>query len=135
MLFRSTQYMPIFDGLATPNDVPVIAERAAVLSSLGTYLRFEWPLKKCRVIDTLVEYCMGSTENQEINGHKVSAWSFDTSLHVDKNFAGKFTSHKVNLSLEVDDKDYYIPMKYAEGECSNQDVFKKSQKLRSLKRP
>lgn len=85
---NGTAYMPIFEGIATPSDLSVLSERAELLSSLGDYLRFEWPRSQCKKDDDgdLIAECLGSVETQEISGHKVLAWMFDSSLVMEKSF-------------------------------------------------
>ncbi|WP_374029991.1 hypothetical protein [Bdellovibrio bacteriovorus] len=112
------KYMPIFDGVATPNDVSLLAQKASVLTSLPTILRFEWPRSKCAIQNGLIMNCLGSTEAQDINGHKVKAWSFHSSETVDTSFAGKYLSYKLALDLDIDGQSYSVPMKYQEAECA-----------------
>ncbi|MBV2168160.1 MAG: hypothetical protein KUL82_05575 [Bdellovibrio sp.] len=115
---NGTGYMPIFDGLATPNDIATLAARAQTLASLPTVQRYEWPREKCETQDDMIESCFGLTDAQEMNGHKVKAWAFSSSLVMEKSFAGKFNSRKVVLDIDVDGKSFSVPMKYAENECS-----------------
>lgn len=115
---NGAKYMPIFDGLATPQDLGILHERANVLTDLPTNLTFTWPLDKCSVQDEMIQSCFGATAIQEYNGHKVNAWSLSTSWLTEKTPYGKFNSRKVNLNIDVDGKSYSIPMKYAEDECA-----------------
>lgn len=121
---NGTSYMPIFDGLATPNDLRLLKQKAKVLSSLGNNLHFNWPRAKCTEQEDLVQQCFGSTEVQKINGHNVKAWSFNSSLVMEKTAMGKFNSYKLILNLDVDGNSYYIPMKYSENECTDQAMRK-----------
>ncbi|MDG0815873.1 hypothetical protein [Bdellovibrio svalbardensis] len=123
---NGTKYMPIFDGVATPNDVAILSEKAQILSSLGEYMRFEWPRDKCKKQEDLVSQCAGSTEVQEIEGHKVKAWHFDSELVMEKTSVGKFNSYKLTLNLDVDGKSLSIPMKYNERECTDQMTMRAS---------
>lgn len=115
---NGTGYMPIFDGLATPNDIATLASQAQTLASLPTVQRYEWPRTKCDIQDEMIESCFGSTDTQEMNGRKVKAWAFSSSWVMEKSFAGKFNSRKVVLNIDVDGKSFSVPMKYAENECS-----------------
>ncbi|QDK38522.1 hypothetical protein [Bdellovibrio sp. NC01] len=121
---NGVKYMPIFDGIATPNDVPTLATKGDVLTTLGSYMRFEWPRAKCKKQDDLVSNCFGSTDEQDINGHKVKAWNFDTSLVMEKTYSGKYNSYKVSLNLDVDGESLSVPMKYDQSECTDQMVMK-----------
>lgn len=115
---NGSQYMPIFDGLATPHDLTTLAARAKVLTSLPTHQTFEWPRTKCEIQEEMIQTCMGSTDTQELNGHQVSAWSLSSSWSTEKTAYGKFNSRKVNLNITVDGQSYSIPMKYSEEECT-----------------
>ena len=133
---NGTAFMPIFDGVATPTDLSTLTARAKTLTDLGSYLRFEWPKDKCKKTDDLVEECFGSTELQDINGHKVKAWAFDSSYVTEKSMAGKFNSYKLVLNLEIDGDTYAVPMRYADTECTDQatmtnPVLKKMNKSKS----
>ncbi len=123
---NGTKYMPIFDGVATPNDVPTLVQKAQILSDLGNYMRFEWPREKCKKQEDLVSECFGSTEVQDLYGHKVKAWLFDSSLLMEKSLAGKFNSYKVTLNLDVDGQSLSIPMKYDVSECTDQLTMRAS---------
>lgn len=115
---NGAEYAPIFDSAVTPSDLTTLATHAKLIKDLGTHQRFEFPKDKCKKDDTLIVSCIGDTPVQTINGRKVEAWGFYTSQQVDKSSYGKFSYTKVTLSMEVDDVDVKIPMRYYEGDCS-----------------
>lgn len=115
---NGTGYMPIFDGLATPNDMSTLTAKAKLLQELPTSLRFEWPREMCDIQGDMIFSCIGATDVQNHNGHKVSGWSFYSSHLTEKNFAGTYTYYKLSLSITVDGGNYEMPMKYGEQECS-----------------
>lgn len=124
---NGTGYMPIFDGLLTPNDVSMVNDQAQLLRKLPTSQRFEWPREKCESQGTMIFSCFGNTEEQIQNGHKVKGWSFYSSALSETNFVGSYKYYKLNLSLTIDGKTYSMPMKYGENECT-QDVFNAQKK-------
>lgn len=111
-------YMPIFDGLATPNDMSQLVSKANLLRKLPSIMTFEWPREKCEIQDEMIQGCMGSTTTQELNDVEVSAWAFSSAWSVDKTVYGKFNSRKVTLNLTVEGQSHSIPMKYQEEECA-----------------
>lgn len=115
---NGTGYMPIFEGLLTPNDVDNITQKAAVLRKLPATQRFEWPREKCEVQDSMVQSCFGPTEVQDQNGLKVKSWGFYSTFNSEKSFIGKTNSYKLALDLSIDGTSYYMPMKYNENECA-----------------
>jgi len=116
------QYMPVFDGVATPNDMALLQSKANVQSKLYTIQRFEWPRSRCKIEDKMVKTCMGNTDEQDQNGLKVKGWSFSSSEVTEKSFAGTYTSYKLSVDFSIDGKSYSIPMKYSPNECY-EDVF------------
>ncbi|KYG61770.1 hypothetical protein AZI85_05990 [Bdellovibrio bacteriovorus] len=120
------QYRPVYDGVVTPNDLGTIAKRANVVSKLPTILRFEWPRTKCEYHGPLVKSCMGTTDEQDVNGFKVSGWSFTSSEVTEKTFAGDFKSHKVAVHFSVDGSSYSVPMTYQEHDCEPNRYFRKN---------
>ncbi|KHD88316.1 MAG: hypothetical protein OM95_09205 [Bdellovibrio sp. ArHS] len=119
------QYRPVFEGLVTPHDVSIIAQRASVVGKLPTILRFEWPREKCEYVGPLVKSCMGITDGQDINGAKVSGWAFSSAEIREKNFAGDFMYHKVAVQFDVDKVSYSIPMTYHGEDCQPDRFFRK----------
>lgn len=113
---NGTEYMPVWSNLITPNDIKVIAEKAAVLTELGASLEFKIPVKSCQVEGLLIN-CFSRSETQVINGRKVSLWSVSTSMENDKSLLGEYNSTWSNLGLDVDGQTYWLPMRYFENDC------------------
>lgn len=115
---NGTGYMPIFEGLLTPNDVDNIAQKASIIKKLPATQRFEWPREKCEVQDTMVQSCFGPTEIQDQNGFKVKSWGFYSTYNSEKSFIGKTNTYRLTLDLSIDGTSYSMPMKYNANECA-----------------
>lgn len=114
---NGTKYMPVWNNVITPNDIPIITEAANTLAELGSDLEFKMPASACEKLDGMLISCFGTQPPQDINGHKVSLWSVYTSESFDRSFAGEYAYVYTSLALDVDGKTYYVPMKYGSHEC------------------
>lgn len=114
---NGVKYAPIFDGVITSNDLPLISSQGKASNSLGTYQTFEWKKEQCQKTGDLLIYCTGATTEQMIEGQKVNAWSFYTSAQVDTSALGVFKHNRVSLSLQVNGENVTVPMRYYDGEC------------------
>ncbi|MNK06314.1 hypothetical protein D3C87_242090 [compost metagenome] len=117
---NGVKYAPIFDGVITSNDIGTISSYGQLLNDLGEHQRFEFPRDKCKKEEDMMLSCMGDTPIQNINGHKVEAWAFSTLQQMEKSTYGKYNYTKLTLNMQVDGKDVRVPMRYYEGECSDQ---------------
>lgn len=114
---NGVKFMPIWNGIITPNDLPTITEAANALYDLGNLLEFKIPVSDCEKMDGTLMNCFSSRPATEINGHLVRLWSVYTLESVEKSFAGEFAWTYTSVGLDVDGKSFYIPMRYASGEC------------------
>ena len=119
MHHRGVSYMPIHNGLITPNDLGLLAERAELFQQLGTYIEFSFPLSKCQRLGDYNFSCMDFRgEEREINGHKVKGFAAYSAIQSETSFAGDYAYAVVNISLDIDGKAYHLPMRYDLGECA-----------------
>lgn len=115
---NGVKFMPIYNGVITPNDLGTLQDRASLLAYLGDHVKFEMPLSKCQKINDYLFNCFGSMPATEVNGHQVSIWSVYTAFNNEKSFAGEYNYYQTSISLDIDGESINIPMKYAESECS-----------------
>lgn len=114
---NGVQYMPIFEGVLTPNDLKQQSDNAQVLMSLGDHIEFLWPKSKCSKQARFLQNCFGTLPELKIAGHSVKAWSVYSAKETSQSYMGTFEQTSVTLALEVDGKNYYIPMRYFPGDC------------------
>lgn len=114
---NGVQYMPVWNNVITPNDLPTITEAANTLSELGNDWEFTMPKSACEKLDGMMISCFGTQPAVMMNGHKVSLWAVHTSETFDRSFAGEFSYVNASLALDVDGKTYHVPMKYNAYEC------------------
>lgn len=116
------KYMPIHNGVITPNDLGILSDRASLLADLGDHLTFTMPAESCKV-DGMIFNCFGSQSAKDIGGHKVNIWAAYSSTYDETSSAGTFSYVTTNLAIEVDGESIFLPMRYFGNECSK-DFFK-----------
>ena len=123
------KFMPIHNGVITPNDLGTLQDRASILADLGDRLEFTMPASTCQV-DGLMFNCFGSQPTQTIGGHEVRIWAAYSSLIDEATMSGVYSYVTTNLAIEVDGQSYYLPMKYDQTECFKD--FNKSKNLKMI---
>lgn len=115
---NGTAFMPIFQGIVVPNDLQYLKEKAELMSKMGDYVEFEFPLEYCKKYDDQVYSCSHGS-SLEINGVIVEAFSLTTQVITRKVYDYNWTNNRINLML-------YFPghapveevtMDYYENEC------------------
>lgn len=123
---NGVKFMPIYNGVITPNDLGTLQDKASLLAYLGDHLKFEIPLSKCQKMSDYLFNCFGSVPAVDINGHQVSIWSVYTAFNNEKSFAGEYNYYQTSISLDIDGESINIPMKYGESECVKELSFIRS---------
>lgn len=123
------KYMPIHNGVITPNDLGTLSDRASLLADLGDHLTFTMPAEACQM-DGMIFNCFGSQPAIEIGGHKVSFWSAYSSTYDEVSSAGIFSYVTTNLGIDVDGQTLFLPMKYSGEECYKE--FSRNKKFKKL---
>lgn len=126
---NGVKFMPIYNGVVTPNDLGTLSDRASLLADLGDYLQFKMPSEVCQVNGVLFN-CFGSSPKEMIGGHIVRLWAAYSSQYDEESFAGVFSYITTNLAIEVDGQSIYLPMKYSQSECYKD--FSKNKNLKKL---
>lgn len=126
---NGVKYAPVWNNLITLHDLSVVTEQANLLAELGDYLKLAMPTKNCQISGMQLN-CFGTMPPVNINGHEVSLWAVYTVERHESSSAGDFSYIITNLALEVDGKSMFVPMKYADWECSNQ--FKQNGLLKKI---
>jgi hypothetical protein len=127
---NGTGYLPLHNGIITPNDLPVMQERAQIFESLGQLYEFRYPLSECQRIDKDIMTCSKGKETV-INGVKVRPWSLYT-MRIDSEMdIAKFEETQVSFLMDIEGKTQHMSMKYMRNECFQQ---KKAQKIFSVLR-
>ncbi len=116
---NGTGYAPAIVGVFTPNDLPVLAERASMVRKMKDDMTFRWPLKNCKKLDEMVIQCFHSGEVQDgEGGAKIAPFALYSSAKEERGIAGHLKSHSVRLSFDVDGKNgASVEMEYPEGSC------------------
>lgn len=118
---NGVKYMPIWDGLITPEDMKIVADAAEVLPKLGPDIVFSWKTKACKATNDLMFDCIGEAEEFEVNGLKVQPWGLSVYEINHKTRYGTYFQRNVVLNMKIAEKDYRISMYYGENECARPD--------------
>lgn len=111
------KYMPIHNGVITPNDLGTLSDRASLLADLGDHLTFTMPAESCQVEGNLFN-CFSSQPALDIGGHKVSIWAAYNTIYDETSLSsGTFSYVTTNLAIEVDGQSLFLPMRYFGEEC------------------
>lgn len=112
-------YAPAFSGIFTPNDIPLLAERAALVRKMLPITTFRWPLKNCSRNGDLLK-CFGTDDVEEgEGGAKLRPFALYTTKTTEEGIAGRLEYLSVTVSFDVDGKSgSYVEMKYPRGYCT-----------------
>ncbi len=113
---NGAQYMPIHSGPITPNDIEMLRERGELLKRLGNRLEVTFPLKECQFFSDGIFSCRRG-ETYQIDGLKVQAFAFNTSISLTSFQDYEFIKREAMLSLDINDKLRHIQMPYEVSEC------------------
>jgi len=119
MFHRGTEYAPVINGIFTPRDLPVLAERANLVRKLLPDTTFSWPLANCRLHDEIRFECFGSPSVAEgVDGAKIKASALYTGRQTEDSIAGVHSYVSVRFSFKVDGAgDPSVEMKYPAENC------------------
>lgn len=119
---NGVDYLPLHQGIITPNDLGIMSKRAVVLKSLGEEMDLSMSAKNCEFVDHLNFSCFGhANENvRNINGKTVKLWSLYSYRQTDVSFAGTFEYVNMSANFDVDGESLSISMKYQLNECTDQ---------------
>ena len=120
-LHHGPEFAPVFQGIATYRDFPILQEQAKGILKLKNAMTFRWPMKKCKIIDSIRFQCFGTEEEQEgIDGAKVKPFALYSTRIWEDSIAGKLESVALRLTFTVDKKESSaIDMKYPAQNCSS----------------
>lgn len=113
---NGVRYMPIEYAPVTPNDLDMLRQRADLLMRLGDRLEVTFPLNECKVYSDGVLSCLRG-ETYQIDGLKVRAFAFNTSVNVTSFQEYEFIKREAMLSLDINDKLRHIQMPYEPEDC------------------
>jgi hypothetical protein len=113
-------YAPAINGVFTPHDLGILADRSELVKKLKDITTFHWPAKNCKAHDPYRFECFGTDDVQEGRaGEKVRPFALYTTRSEEDGIAGKHTYLKVTLSFDVDGKgDPSVAMDYPIGDCA-----------------
>jgi hypothetical protein len=114
-----SRFAPAINGIYTPNDLGVLAERASLVEKMQDVTTFRWPLSKCRRHDEFRFECFGTDDVQEgKNGEKLTPFALYTTRSSEDGIGGKWEYLSVTLTFQVDGKgDPSVQMKYPKDGC------------------
>lgn len=121
---NGTGYLPLHNGIITPNDLPVMQERAQVFESLGQLYEFRYPLSSCQRTDKDIMNCTHGKETV-VNGVKVRPWSLYTMRINSEMDIANFEETQVSFLMDIEGKSYHMSMKYMRNECYQEAKAKK----------
>ncbi|MEM7647495.1 MAG: hypothetical protein AAF203_11335, partial [Pseudomonadota bacterium] len=108
--FNGTQYMPIHEGLVTPNDLPLLQKQANVLQSLPENMEMVTESKNCEWMDGFKGQCFGRGPQQlgamTSDGFHIMVMEKQTTILDYSPFRSVFA----RLRLRIDGKSYALPM-------------------------
>lgn len=112
-------YAPAIVGTFTPNDLPILAERAALVKKMKPDMTFTWPRAKCKKLGEMVLQCFGTDDVQEgEGGARFAPFALYSTAKEEFGIAGRLRSHSVTLTFDVDGQHgASIEMWYPEGSC------------------
>ncbi len=115
-----SRYAPAISGVFTPNDLPILQERAKLVEKMLPRTTFRWPLERCKKTGTWLFQCFGSKDVQEgVGGVKLTPTALYTSTTSEDGLAGKQEYLTVHLAFQVDGKgDPSVRMKYPRSDCA-----------------
>lgn len=125
---NGTGYMPLHMGVITPNDLPVLAERAEDFHRLGDYYEFRYPLEKCQRVSDVIMSCTHG-KDAVVNGVKVRPWSIHTIKLTGEMASASWNEVQVSFLMDIDGKSRNLSYKYADFECYQE---KKAEKIFSV---
>jgi hypothetical protein len=113
-LHHGVQFAPVFQGVATYRDFPILQEQAKGVLKLANAMTFRWPLKNCKIFDAIRFQCFGSNDEQAgIDGAKIKPFSIYSGKVSEESIAGKLDWITVRFGFQVDSgESSAIDMKY-----------------------
>lgn len=112
-------YAPAIVGTFTPNDLPILAERAALVRKMKNDMTFRWPRKNCKKLGEMIIQCFNSGDVQEgEGGAKIAPFALYSNARVEDGIAGRQETNSVAMSFDVDGATgASIEMIYSKGGC------------------
>jgi hypothetical protein len=119
---NGSKYVPFWDSLVVPNDIPSLKERADVIQKMGDGFQFRWKASQCKVANEMFFECIGGAEEFEVGGLKVQPWGLYVTEVTERTPKMVFSHRSVRLLMTISGKTYQVLMNYQDGECINQDI-------------
>lgn len=120
-LHHGPEFAPVFQGIATFRDFPILQDQAKGVLKLKNAMTFRWPMKKCKVTDAIRFQCFGTDDEQDgVDGAKVKPFALYSTRIWEDSIAGKLESVSIRLTFTVDKKESSaIDMNYPANNCSS----------------
>jgi len=117
---NSSKYMPIFNGIVTPNDISYLATKAERMQKMADDMTFRWSIKSCKKHDDMRFECFGASDSKEYNGLKITLFSLHTARIQHDNIAGKYEEYAVSMSFRIGENKQFdnIEMVYPSEACT-----------------
>ena len=112
-----TDYMPIYEGVIVPKDLPYLRRSAELMAKMGSETEFRFPLDRCEIFGEGLFRC-GMGESQNISGLEVLPLYIETSKISETVEDQTFESTKVRLGLSLNNFLQVVTMNYQPYECS-----------------
>jgi hypothetical protein len=115
---NGAKYMPIHEGNVVPNDLPMLAKKAAEFPKMGEEQEWRFPLERCQIYGPGLMACHGG-ETKTLNGTKVEVMSVTTSTSTQQVYDYTFKSYKVSVGVKMETLPTVdtLTMTYGEKEC------------------
>ncbi len=118
-LHNGVQFAPVFQGLATYRDFPILQEQAKGVLKMQNAMTFRWPIKNCKIQDAVRFQCFGSSDEQPgLDGAKIKPFALYSGKVTEESIAGKLEWITIRFSFSVDSgESSAIDMKYPADWC------------------
>ena len=111
------KFMPLHSGIITPNDLPVMEQKAKEFAKIGDHYEFRWDVSKCERMDNEIFSCHGGKDTV-INGTIVNPFSLYTQRVTSVSDAGTFEKLNVGFLISIDKNSQNFSMGYEKYECA-----------------
>lgn len=113
---NGTKYLPLFSGTITPNDIPMLQERAEQMQKMGTYNKIPFKKEECKN-KGLYWRCAAERKIQlgELEVDRVIFWMSKMEVKYDDEF--EWSSTETLLSLKMGSKHLDMRYSYFGNDC------------------
>lgn len=116
---NGVNFTPIWKGLITPHDIPIIAQQAETMKKLGSDFTLRFSLKNCETYEKNNFFCIGKGPAKDINGLQVEPSTVSVTDIEKRVFGMVFKSKNATLNLKVNGVEHTATMDFEANDCFN----------------